>query len=233
MTKIGSKHDWLEARKALLAKEKELTRLGDELSTLRRALPWVRVDQSYEFDTPAGRRTLAQLFEGRSQLVVYHFMFAPEWEAGCKSCSFWADNFNGIAPHLEQRDVSFVAVSRAPLEKLQSFGRRMGWTFPWVSSHPSSFNFDFGVSFTPEAIDRGTGMYNFRRYENQMSDLPGISVFAKNEAGDVFHTYSCYSRGVELLNSAYRVLDLVPKGRDEGALPYPTAWLRLRDQYGT
>jgi predicted dithiol-disulfide oxidoreductase (DUF899 family) len=228
----GSKAEWLEARKKLLAKEKEFTRMRDQLSAERRALPWLRLDKEYRFEGPKGTQTLAELFEGRSQLVVYHFMFAPDWEVGCKSCSFWADNFNGVVAHLNQRDVTFVAISRAPLPKLQAFAQRLGWSFPWVSSSGSDFNFDFHVSFTPEDVARGEATYNYAPLTHAMSDLPGVSVFARDESGALFHTYSCYARGIDMLNTAYHYLDLTPKGRDEEGLPTPMAWVKLRDQYG-
>lgn len=228
--RIVSRQDWLAARRELLAKEKELTHLRDRLSEERRALPWVRVDKRYEFDTPEGRKTLAQLFGPHGQLAVYHFMFGPEWEQGCPSCSFWADNFNGIAVHLAHRDVAFTAISRAPLAKLQQYQRRMGWSFPWASSHGSDFNFDYQVSFTPEA-QKGKVFYNFEQRSFPSEEAPGISVFARNAAGEVFHTYSCYARGLDMMNGAYHFLDLVPRGRDEAGLPYPMAWLKRHDQY--
>ncbi len=222
---------WAEARKQLLAKEKEFTRLRDQLSQARRDLPWVRVTKQYIFDGPAGEQTLAQIFDGRTQLVVYHFMFGPDWEAGCKSCSFWADNFNGIVPHLNQRDVTFVAISRAPLPKLQAFAKRLGWSFKWLSSFRNDFNYDYNVSFKPEELAGGTAIHNYAVNTMNMSDLAGISVFAKDADGSVFHTYSCYARGLDMLNTAYNYLDLVPKGRDEAGLPHNMAWVRLRDQY--
>jgi predicted dithiol-disulfide oxidoreductase (DUF899 family) len=228
---IVSRADWLAARKALLFQEKEFTRQREALNAVRRALPWVRVDEPYTFDTPDGTRTLAELFSGRSQLVIYHFMFAPDWEAGCKSCSFWADNFNGITDHLAHRDVTLMAVSRAPCSKLQSFARRMGWSFPWASSINSRFNFDFGVSFTPEEAASGQIAYNYARHEAHTTEMPGISVFAKDASGHLFHTYSCFGRGIDMVNGAYQYLDLVPKGRDEDGLPHTMAWVRLRDQY--
>ena len=233
MTKheVVSKAEWVEARKRLLAKEKELTRMRDELSAERRALPWMRIDKDYTFDGPNGRETLAQLFGDRSQLVVYHFMFAPEWDVGCKSCSFWADNFNGIISHLRQRDVAFAAISRAPLAKLQAFAKRLGWTFKWVSSNGTDFNYDFEVSFKPEALARGDATYNFAKLQNGNSDMPGISVFAKDESGAVFRTYSTYGRGLDMMNTAYHYLDLVPKGRDEAGLPFTMSWVKLRDLY--
>lgn len=227
-----SRSEWLAARKSLLVKEKALTRMHDELSAERRALPWLRVTEPYVFDGPNGQETLAQLFAGRSQLVVYHFMFAPEWESGCKSCSFWADSFNGVVEHLAQRDVSFVAISRAALPKLQAFQQRMGWCFKWLSSQGNSFNFDFHVSFGADQLARGEAVYNYGSLTQPGTDMPGISVFAKDAGGDVFHTYGTYGRGIEVINAAYQLLDLVPKGRDEDGLPMPMSWVRLRDQYG-
>jgi predicted dithiol-disulfide oxidoreductase (DUF899 family) len=222
-------HDaWTDARKKLLAKEKEFTRLRDALSEARRDLPWERVEKNYVFDSPNGPRTLAQLFDGRSQLVVYHFMFDPDWDAGCKSCSFWADNFERNVVHLAHRDVTLVAISRAPLAKLDAFRKRMGWTFTWVSSHGNDFNFDYKVSFRPEEI--GKTDYNFGTMKAPIAELPGISVFYKDGDGAIFRTYSCYSRGLDMLNAAYHYLDLVPKGRDE-TKGRSMSWLRLRDNY--
>jgi predicted dithiol-disulfide oxidoreductase (DUF899 family) len=229
--KIVSHADWIKARKQLLVEEKEFNRQRDRLSQRRRDLPWEKVEKPYWFDGPGGRRTLAELFDGRSQLIVYHFMFAPDWEEGCKSCSFWADNFNGIVVHLNHRDVTFLAISRAPLPKLQAYARRLGWSFPWYSSQGSDFNYDFQVSFTPQQIAAGDGVYNYAPLEHKMSDLVGISVFARNPSGEVFHTYSAYSRGVDMLNNAYHYLDLVPKGRDEGGLKHTMEWVRRNDQY--
>jgi predicted dithiol-disulfide oxidoreductase (DUF899 family) len=228
---VVSHEEWTEARKALLAREKEFTRLRDELSRARRDLPRERVEKDYVFEGPNGRETLAGLFDDRSQLVVYHFMFGPDWERPCKSCSFWADNFNGIIPHLNQRDVTFVAISRAPLEKLQARAKRMGWTFKWVSSLGNDFNFDYGVSFTPEQVASGEIPYNYEKHKAHGSEMPGISVFFKDEAGRIFHTYSCFARGLDMLNTAYHYLDLVPKGRDEDGLPFTMDWVRLRDEY--
>jgi predicted dithiol-disulfide oxidoreductase (DUF899 family) len=222
--------DWIEARRQLLAKEKEFTRLRDELSRRRRELPWERVEKPYAFEGPAGRETLADLFAGKSQLVVYHFMFAPDWEVGCKSCSFWADSFNGIAPHLAQRDVSFVAISRAPLATLDAFKRRLGWTFKWVSSGDGDFNYDYNVSFRPADL-AGEVMYNYASRKTSMSDLPGISVFCKDADGAIFHSYSCYARGLDMVNGAYNFLDLTHKGRDEDGLLHTMAWVRLHDLY--
>ncbi len=228
---VVTTEQWLEARKALLAKEKELTRLRDELGRQRRELPWVEVEKRYVFDGPGGKETLADLFEGRGQLIVYHFMFDPEWREGCKSCSFWADNFNGIVVHLGQRDVTLVAVSRAPLAKLEPFKQRMGWSFKWVSSEGSDFNYDYGVSFTPETRAAGGAPYNFGTQRFNGSEAPGISVFLKEADGAIYHTYSTYARGLDMVNGAYHFLDLVPKGRDEEELPYPMAWVRLKDRY--
>jgi predicted dithiol-disulfide oxidoreductase (DUF899 family) len=229
--KIVSAAEWIEARKQLLSEEKEFNRLRDRLSQRRREMPWEAVKKEYVFDGPNGKRSLAELFDGRSQLIVYHFMFAPEWEEGCKSCSFWADNFNGIDAHLNHRDVTFLAISRAPLAKLQGYAKRLGWNFPWYSSQGSDFNFDYQVSFTPEQLAAGDAVYNYAPLQYTMSDLVGISVFAKNEVGEVFHTYSAYSRGVDMLNGAYQYLDLVPKGRDEGGLKHTMEWVRRHDQY--
>ncbi|QSQ21874.1 DUF899 domain-containing protein [Pyxidicoccus parkwayensis] len=229
--RIVSREEWLAARKQLMLKEKEFTHARESLSRERRELPWVRVDKPYVFQGAEGAVTLSELFQGRSQLVVYHFMFAPEWETACKSCSFWADSFNGIVPHLAQRDVSFVAISRAPFAKLQEFERRMGWSFRWVSSGGTDFNFDYFVSFTPEELAAQRSTYNYGPNGLSKSDLPGISAFYKDERGDVFHTYSCYARGIDMMNTAYQYLDLTPKGRDEQALPYPMAWVKLHDEY--
>ena len=224
-----SQTEWIEARKALLKKEKELTRLRDELSAARRALPWTKVEKRYELDTPKGKRTLADLFDDKSQLVVYHFMFDPTWEAGCKSCSFWADNFERNVIHLAHRDVKMMAISRAPLAKLTAFAKRLGWTFEWASSFESDFNYDYGTSFTPEQVASGTVDYNFVKQKAWGTETPGISVFYKDARGDVYRTYSAYSRGLDMMNAAYHYLDLVPKGRDESE--GNMAWLRLRDAY--
>jgi len=231
-SKVVSRDEWLAARKQHLKKEKEFTRLRDKLSAERRDLPWVKVEKNYVFDGPKGKETLADLFDGRSQLIVYHFMFGPDWEEGCKSYSFWVDNFNGIPIHLNHRDVTFTAVSRAPLAKINAYKKRMGWSFPWVSSYGSDFNFDYHVSFTPEQIAEGKAYYNYEVRPNTVSDEQGISVFYKNERGEVFHTYSCYARGIDMVNGAYHFLDLVPKGRDEAELPWTMAWVRHHDKYG-
>jgi predicted dithiol-disulfide oxidoreductase (DUF899 family) len=222
--------EWVAQRRQFLLKEKELTHLRDEVARARRALPWERVDKAYAFVGPRGQATLADLFEGRSQLIVYHFMFAPDWEIGCKSCSFWADHFDGIIPHLRQRDVTLAAVSRAPLEKLLGQARRQGWNFPWYSSAGSDFNFDFQVSFSPEMTQAGPVQYNYQPLTTSMGELPGISAFVR-EGDRVFHTYSTYSRGLDALNSAYQYLDLTAKGRDEAGMPHPMAWVRHRFAY--
>lgn len=229
---IVSSEEWVAARRELLAREKDFLRLRDELSSARQQLPWERVAKQYVFAGPAGRETLADLFAGRSQLIVYHFMFAPDWNAGCPGCSFWADSFNDVIPHLQQRNVSFAAISRAPLLKLQAFAARMGWNFKWVSSADSDFNFDYRVSFKPEDLERGTAVYNYRQLDQQMTDMPGFSVFFKDESGELFHTYSTFARGLDSVNTAYQLLDLVPKGRDEAGLAFPMAWVKLHDQYG-
>jgi predicted dithiol-disulfide oxidoreductase (DUF899 family) len=223
---------WLEARKGLLAKEKEFTRLRDELSRQRRELPWERVAKEYVFEGPNGEETLSELFAGKSQLIIYHFMFDPAWEEGCKSCSFWADNFNGIDVHLKHRDISFLAVSRAPWAKLDAYKKRMGWTFRWVSSFGTDFNYDYYVSFTPEEVANGNGYLNYARQTPFDTEVVGISVFYKDPGGTVFHTYSCYSRGVDMLNGAYHYIDLTPKGRDEAEQkPHSQAWVRRHDEY--
>lgn len=227
---VVSQDDWTKARKVLLEKEKALTRQRDELAQLRRALPWVEVTRNYEFEGPGGRKSLSELFEGRAQLIVYHFMFGPEWEEGCASCSFWADNFEGIEIHLAHRDATLVAVSRASYEQLVAYRERMGWTFPWYSSAGNDFNFDFGVSFTPEQVETEGAVYNYRQTK-VMDELPGVSVFIRGDAGEVFHTYSTFSRGLDMLNGAYHYMDLLPKGRDEAELPWTMAWLRRHDQY--
>lgn len=228
---VVTRDQWLEARRALLATEKEFTRRRDELSRQRRELPWVKVEQNYVFDGPAGKESLADLFEGRSQLIVYHFMFDPGWTAGCKSCSFWADNYDGIVVHLNQRDTTLVTVSRAPYGKLEGFWIRMGWSFKWVSSQANEFNYDYGVSFTPEQLAAGGGPYNFGTANFKGSEAPGLSVFYKDRDGVIYHTYSTYARGLDMLNEAYHLLDLTPKGRDESGLSHSMAWVKLRDEY--
>ena len=227
---IVSQEEWLVARKAHLAKEKELTRLRDRLSAERRALPWVKVEKAYVFDGPNGKETLTELFDGRSQLLVYHFMFGPGWEEGCRSCSYLADHIDGANLHLPQRDVTLLAVSRAPLAQFEAFKRRMGWRFKWVSSYGNDFNQDFHVSFTKEELANGNVNYNYGMVEG-FDELPGLSAFYKDEKGAVFHTYSAYARGLDMLIGAYNYLDLAPKGRDEAALPWTMAWVRHHDRY--
>ena len=228
---VVSRAEWLQARKAHLTREKEFTRLRDRLSAERRALPWARVDKAYAFEGPEGKVTLADLFGGRHQLIVYHFMFGPGWEEGCPSCSFLADHIDGAAVHLGQRDVTLLAVSRAPLRQIEAFRKRMGWRFTWVSSHGTDFNFDYHVSFTKDEMAKGEVDYNFAPREFPSGEAPGISVYYKDEHGDVFHTYSAYARGLDLLVGAYNYLDLVPKGRDEDALAFTMAWVRHHDRY--
>jgi len=229
--RIVSRDEWLAARRELLAKEKALTRAHDALSAERRTLPMVSVDKSYVFDTPDGPKTLAELFDGRSQLVVYHFMMGPDWEEGCPSCSLLVDHIDGAAVHLAQRDVTLLAISRAPMEKIAAFKRRMGWRLPWVSSHRNDFNWDYQVSFKPEEVGSGKMYYNFAMGNFPAAEAPGISVFYKNASGDVFHSYSTYARGGEPFIGTYSFLDLVPKGRDEDALTFPMAWVRHHDRY--
>lgn len=230
---VVTRTEWLEARKKLLAREKEFTRLRDQLSAERRTLPWVKVDKAYVFDGPGGKVTLAELFAGRSQLIVYHFMLGPGWEQGCKSCSYLADHFDGPAIHLANRDVTLAVVSRAPFVEIERFKKRMGWQFKWVSSNGSDFNYDFNVSFTPEQMAKGKVHYNYRMTEFPSEEAPGISIFTKDDSGTVFHTYSAYARGLDILVGAYNMLDLVPKGRDEADMPYTMAWVRHHDRYET
>jgi predicted dithiol-disulfide oxidoreductase (DUF899 family) len=227
--KIVSRDEWLAARKQLLAREKQLTRERDAVAAARRSLPWVKVDKAYVFDSPSGKKTLADLFEGKSQLIVYHFMFGPDWEEGCPSCSFEMDHTDPTLAHLAQRDVAFVAISRAPLAKIEAFKKRMGWRFNWVSSDGTDFNFDYGVSFTKEQLARND-IYNFGTSGHPSEEAPGFSVFVK-QGGDVFHTYSTYGRGVEVGMHTYNFLDLVPKGRDEEGLSFSMAWVRHHDRY--
>jgi predicted dithiol-disulfide oxidoreductase (DUF899 family) len=231
--RIVSREEWQKAREGHLAKEKELTRLRDELSRERRELPWVKLDTSYVFDTPDGKRTLAELFDGHSQLVVYHFMFGPDWEEGCPSCSLVSDHFDGTLPHLAARDVAMTVVSRAPLPKIEGFKKRMSWRFRWVSSYGNDFNRDFHVTFTPQEIEGGAVEYNYKTQEFPSQEAPGLSVFYKDARGDVFHTYSSYGRGVEAIMGTYAILDLVPKGRDEDQLEFSMEWVRHHDRYGT
>ena len=229
--KVVSREKWLAARKEHLKNEKELTRLRDRLNRERRGLPWVKVEKEYLFESRKGKQSLADLFEGSSQLIIYHFMFGPDWDEGCPSCSFWADNYNGIVIHLNHRDINLVAVSRAPLENLEVYRKRMGWNFNWVSSYGNDFNWDYHVSFTQEEMKKGEMFYNFGVTSFPSDEGPGISVFYKNEKDEIFHTYSCYQRGLDMLNGAYHLMDLVPKGRDEDGLPFTMAWVERHDQY--
>jgi predicted dithiol-disulfide oxidoreductase (DUF899 family) len=228
---VVSQGQWLAARKALLAKEKEFTKARDALSEQRRALPWVKVDKSYVFDGPAGKQSLADLFDGRSQLMVYHFMLGPGWKDGCPSCSYLADHFDGANIHLAQRDVTLVVVSRAPLAEIETYQKRMGWRFKWLSSFGTDFNRDFHVSFTPAEKASGKVEYNYTMTEFPSEEAPGLSAFVKNDAGEIFHTYSAYARGLDILVGAYNFLDFAPKGRDEDALPWTMAWVRRHDEY--
>ena len=230
--RIVSKDEWLAARSALLKKEKEFTLLRDKLGQQQRDMPWVLVDKEYLFDGPNGKQTLSDLFDGRSQLIVYHFMYDPNWDAGCPSCSFWADNFNGIVVHLNQRDVTMMAVSKAPYSKIGEYKKRMGWDFKWVSSYDNDFNFDYHVSFTPEELSEKKAFYNYNLQDTHSPEREGVSVFYKDTAGHVFHTYSAYARGIDVLNVAYHYLDLVPKGRDEDGHEFPQFWVRRHDEYG-
>ncbi|HUE49223.1 MAG TPA: thioredoxin family protein [Steroidobacteraceae bacterium] len=227
--RVVSGEEWLAARRQLLTKEKEFTRLRDQLSALRRELPWEAVTREYLFEGPDGRQTLPQLFAGRRQLIVYHFMFAPDWDAGCPHCSHWADNFNGGIVHLNQRDVTMVAVSRAPYPQLAAYEKRMGWSFKWMSSHGSDFNFDYRVSFSAQELQAQRAFYNYAWQDPGVTDREGVSVFFKDEHEQVFHTYSAYARGIDLLNTDYNLLDLTPNGRDEaGRGPF---WVRRHDEY--
>lgn len=223
--------EWLTARQELLRREKEFTRSRDELSKARREMPWHKVTSDYVFDGPDGSETLTDLFGGKSQLIIYHFMFGPEWQEGCPSCSFWADNFDHIDVHLDQRDIAFLAVSRASLSILDAYKQRMGWRFKWVSSFGNSFNFDYQASFTPDAMKNGSVYYNYHETQFPSEEAPGISVFFRDDRGDIYHTYSCYARGLDMLNGAYHYMDLTPKGRDEDELAYPMAWVCRHDQY--
>ncbi len=229
--KIVSRDDWLVARKAHLAEEKAFTRARDALSRKRRELPCEKVEKNYVFDGANGKETLADLFGKNSQLIVYHFMFGPDWKEGCPSCSLLADHFDGAVTHLAQRDVTFVVASRAPLQQIEAFKRRMGWHFKWVSSFGNDFNYDYHVSFTPEEKAKATAMYNYQNEGFPSEEGPGASVFCKNAAGDIFHTYSTYGRGLDILIGAYNFLDLAPKGRDEEGLSYGMAWVRHHDRY--
>jgi len=229
--KIVSKNEWIEYSKALLKNENKFTMLRDRLSQQRRDLPWIVVNKEYIFEGPNGKQTLSELFDGRSQLIVYHFMFDPSWDAACPHCSFWADNFNGIIVHLNQRNVTMVVVSRAPYNKLVTYQKRMGWDFKWFSSYDIDFNFDYNVSFTSKELARKEAFYNFTTQDPHRSEREGVSVFYKDRAGHIFHTYSTYARGIDMLNTAYNYLDLVPKGRDEDGHEFPQFWVRRHDEY--
>ncbi|RYY97158.1 MAG: DUF899 domain-containing protein, partial [Comamonadaceae bacterium] len=228
---VVSADRWIAERRALLAREKELMRLQDQIASERRALPWVRIEQDYVFDTTLGRRTLTDLFEGRRQLLVQHFMLAPGWAQGCPSCSYMADHTDGMTVHLAQRDTTLVAVSRAPLAEIARFRERMGWQFEWVSSHGSSFNYDFAVSFSEEAQASGEIHYNYGLLPFKAEEMPGVSVFCKDASGEVFHTYSTFGRGVEVMMGTYRMLDLTPMGRNERDVPNKMEWVRHHDRY--
>lgn len=230
--KTASNEEWLKARLALLAREKEMTRLQDEVNAARRELPWVRIEKDYAFDTSTGRKTLSELFDGRSQLFVYHFMFGPDWQQGCLGCSFYCDHVDGANQHLKHHDVTFVAVSRAPLAKLLAYKKRMGWKFDWVSSEPSDFNYDFNVSFRKEDLAKGKVRYNFTEIETKMEDLPGTSIFVKDDEGNVYHTYSAFARGDERGIGTYMYLDATPKGRAENGPNFNlTDWVKRHDEY--
>jgi predicted dithiol-disulfide oxidoreductase (DUF899 family) len=229
--RVVSQAEWIEARKDLLTKEKDFTRQRDALSAERRKLPWVKVDKEYVFDAPGGKENLASLFGGKSQLIVYHFMLGPGWEEGCPSCSLLADHFDGSVVHLAHRDVTLLVASRAPLPQIEAFQKRMGWRFKWVSSYANDFNHDFHVSFTKDELAKGKVYYNYNMTEFPSEEAPGASVFYKDATGAVFHTYSMYARGLDILIGAYNFLDLAPKGRDEEGLKHTMAWVRHHDKY--
>lgn len=224
---VVSREEWLRARQGLLEREKEMTRMRDRLAEERRSMPWVRVEKTYVFDAPDGKKTLADLFDNRSQLILHHFMFHPDWTAGCKTCSFDADHAEGALVHLENHDVSYVHVSRAPLEKIEIYRQRMGWKAMWVSSFNSDFNYDYHASFTPEDLAAGKVFYNFRLQEG-IEEVPGLSVFFRDDDGAVYHTYSSYARGNEEVLGTYMYLDITPKGRNETEI---MDWIRRHDEY--
>lgn len=226
---IVDRETWLEKRRALLVEEKAMTRQLDDLARQRRELPWVRLDKGYVFETSQGSRNLAELFQGRAQLAIYHFMMGPDWAEGCQSCSFWADGFNGIGEHLAARDTSFVAISRAPLDAINAYRTRMGWSFEWVSSLNTDFNMDFGVSF-PDGYS-GDASYNVRHVDESMEEVHGLSVLTRDVSGDIFHTYSTFARGADIFNAAYQILDLTPTGRGEAELDFSMSWVRRHDDY--
>ena len=235
MPEIVSHEDWIAARVAHLAEEKEFNQKRDALAAKRRELPWVEVEEDYVFEGANGGIKMSDLFAGKSQLIIYHFMYGDDWEEGCPSCSFWADNFSGIAPHLAARDASFAVISHAPYGQLASYQKRMGWGFNWLSSNGNSFNSDYNVSFSDAEFEDGSAIYNYKKSTFPSKEAPGISVFLKDDAGDdsskIYHTYSTFARGLDMLNGAYHYMDLLPKGRDEDALDYPQAWIRRHDQY--
>jgi predicted dithiol-disulfide oxidoreductase (DUF899 family) len=228
--RVVAQKEWLAARKKLLVKEKQFSKLRDELNVQRRKLPWVKVEKEYVFDGPAGKVLLADLFDGKSQLIVYHFMFGPGWKEGCPHCSFWSDHYDSANFHLGQRDTALAVVSRAPLKEIAPFKKRMGWRFNWVSSLKTDFNFDFNVSFTPDQIKRGALPYNYGTFKMKIDELQGVSAFYKDKNGDIYHTYSAYARGIDLLNTTYNFLDLTAKGRDEHP-DSPQDWVRYHDEY--
>lgn len=233
---VAETHDaWLAARRELLVEEKELTRLHDRIAAERRALPWRKVEKDYRFDGPEGPDLpFSALFGGKRQLLVYHFMFAPEWDEPCKSCAFWADGFSGVGRHLEARDTRLVAASRAPREKLAATAKRLGWTFPWYSAGDGPFNYDMHVSFHPDQVfGGGVVRYNYAPLTTTETDLPGISAYIQEPDGAIYRTYTAYSRGLDILNPAYQLLDLTALGRQEEDLPRPMAWVRLNDEYGS
>ena len=231
-SQLVSRKEWTRARLELLAEEKAMSKALDALAHKRRELPWVMVDKNYKFSTSTGVQSLADLFAGRSQLAVYHFMYGPDWKQGCPSCSFWADNYNGIDMHLAHRDTALVAISNTALENIETYRKRMGWQFNWVSSLGSDFNRDFNVTFKPEEIESGSVQYNFTQRKFPATEAAGLSVFTRTSDGGVAHSYSCYGRGLDIFNGAYQILDMTPKGRDEENLPHSMAWLRRHDQYG-
>ena len=230
-SKVVSPAEWLAARQELLKKEKEFSRLRDELSQQRRELPWERVEKAYIFDGPKGKETLADLFGGKSQLIVYHFMFGPGWAEGCPSCSFISDHIDGSVVHLAARDVRLAVISRAPLGQIEAFKKRMGWRFDWVSSNDTDFNYDYQASMTKEESEKGQVYYNYSMQQFPSEERPGTSVFYKDQAGNIFHTYSSYARGLDILIGAYNWLDLTPRGRDEAGLKHGMAWVRHHDKY--
>lgn len=230
-TTVVNRAEWIKARQALLNREKQFMQERDALSAARRQLPWIKVEKEYSFEGDKGKHSLADLFEGKSQLIVSHFMFGDDWDEGCPSCSFWADGFNGAVNHLRARDASFITVSTAPYASIAAYKTRMGWNFSWLSCQDNSFNQDYHVSFTKEEVDTGKIYYNYRESSHASRELPGVSVFVKDDKGEIYHTYSSYSRGLDNLNVTYQLLDLLPKGRDEDELDFTMAWLRRHDQY--